>query len=162
MIAERRECMLFWIVVTGIIGLMLLIAEALIPGFGIFGIVGSIVTLGAMVMAGMKYGFEVFLIMLVAFILLSLIFVRIIKTKRVYDKFVLKDVLNTKDFDESILQGMEGKKGITVTTIQPYGKVEVEGKQIDVRSEGGYIEKNKSVEIVDVRGKTVIVKEIVL
>lgn len=154
--------MLFWIVVMGIIGLILLAAEALIPGFGIFGIAGGVITIGSMVMAGMKYGFEVFLIMVVAFVILSVAFVRILKTKKVYDKFVLKEVLNTKDFDESVLQGMEGKRGITVTTIQPYGKIEIEGKQIDVRSEGGYIEKNKSVEIVDVKGKTVIVKEIVL
>ena len=57
-------------------------------------------------------------------------------------------VLNTKDFDESILQDMQGKKGISITTIQPYGKMEVEGIQIDVRSEGGYIEKNKMIEII--------------
>ena len=76
------------------------------------------------------------------------------------DKFVLKDVLNTQDFDESILQDMQGKQGITITTVQPYGKMEVEGKQIDVCSEGGYIEKNKIVQIVQIRGKIVVVKEV--
>ena len=34
--------MLLWIVILGIIGLMLVIAEAFIPGFGIFGIAGGI------------------------------------------------------------------------------------------------------------------------
>ena len=142
--------MLLWIIIIGIVGLVLLIAEALIPGFGIFGILGTMCILGSTVMAGIKYGFGVFLI-----------FVRVAQTKGVYDKFVLKEVLDTKDFDESVLQGMEGKKGVTVTTIQPYGKMEIEGKQIDVCSEGGYIEKNKSVEIVQVKGKTVVVKEVV-
>ncbi len=107
--------MLLWIVILGIIGLVLVIAEA---------------------------------------------FIRFAKTKKVYDKFVLNDVLNTKDFDESILQDMQGKKGISITTIQPYGKMEVEGIQIDVRSEGGYIEKNKMIEIIQVKGKTVVVKEV--
>ena len=72
----------------------------------------------------------------------------------------MNDVLNTKDFDETILQDMEGKKGMSITTIQPYGKMEVEGMQIDVCSEGGYIEKNKMIEIIQVKGKTVVVKEV--
>ena len=55
---------------------------------------------------------------------------------------------------------MQGKKGMSITTIQPYGKMEVEGIQIDVCSEGGYIEKNKMIEIIQVKGKTVVVKEV--
>ena len=139
--------MLIWIVMLGIIGLALVIAEAFIPGFGIFGIAGSIALISSTVIAGIKYGFAVFLIMIAAFIILLLLFIRFAKTKKVYDKFVLNDVLNTKDFDETILQDMEGKKGMSITTIQPYGKMEVEGMQIDVCSEG-------------VKGKTVVVKEV--
>ena len=119
--------MLLWIVILGIIGLVLVIAEAFIPGFGIFGIAGSIALISSTVIAGIKYGFGVFLIMVATFI---------------------------------ILQDMQAKKGISITTIQPYGKMEVEGIQIDVRSEGGYIEKNKMIEIIQVKGKTVVVKEV--
>ncbi len=150
--------MLVWIVMLGIIGLILLMAEALIPGFGIFGIIGGACMLGSTAMAGIKYGFGVFLMMIAAFIVLLLLFISVAKKKK--DKFVLKDVLNTQDFDESILQDMQGKQGITITTVQPYGKMEVEGKQIDVCSEGGYIEKNKIVQIVQIRGKIVVVKEV--
>lgn len=150
--------MLVWIIMLGIIGLILLMAEALIPGFGIFGLIGGACMLGSTIMAGMKYGFGVFLIMIAAFIILLLLFIFFANRKK--DKFILTDVLNTKDFDESILQDMQGKQGITVTTVQPYGKMEVEGKQIDVCSEGGYIEKNKMVQIVQIKGKTVVVKEV--
>ncbi len=150
--------MLVWIVMLGIIGLILLMAEALIPGFGIFGIIGGACMLGSTAMAGIKYGFGVFLMMIAAFIVLLLLFISVANKKK--DKFVLKDVLNTQDFDESILQDMQGKQGITITTVQPYGKMEVEGKQIDVCSEGGYIEKNKIVQIVQIRGKIVVVKEV--
>lgn len=150
--------MLVWIVMLGIIGLILLMAEALIPGFGIFGIIGGACMLGSTAMAGIKYGFGVFLMMIAAFIVLLLLFISVANRKK--DKFVLKDVLNTQNFDESILQDMQGKQGITITTVQPYGKMEVEGKQIDVCSEGGYIEKNKIVQIVQIRGKIVVVKEV--
>ena len=109
--------MLVWIVMLGIIGLILLMAEALIPGFGIFGIIGGACMLGSTAMAGIKYGFGVFLMMIAAFIVLLLLFISVANKKK--DKFVLKDVLNTQDFDESILQDMQGKQGITITTVQP-------------------------------------------
>lgn len=152
--------MLLWIIIVGIIGLILLIAEALIPGFGVFGIAGSVLLFGSIVAAGIQYGFAVFLIMIAFAAILILLFIRFAKTKKIYDKVVLKDSLNTKDFDESILQGIEGEKGITITTVQPYGKIQIDNKQIDVCSEGGYIEKNKMVEVIRVTGKTVVVKEI--
>ena len=71
----------------------------------------------------------------------------------------MNDTLKTRDFDVTILQGLEGKQGITLTTLQPYGTIEVEGKQIDVTSNEGYIE-NTIVRIVQVKGKTVIVKKV--
>ena len=67
--------MLVWIVMLGIIGLILLMAEALIPGFGIFGIIGGACMLGSTAMAGIKYGFGVFLMMIAAFIVLLLLFI---------------------------------------------------------------------------------------
>ena len=73
---------------------------------------------------------------------------------------ILQDVLKAKDFDETLLQDLEGKQGITLTTLQPYGVIEVEGKKIDVTSNEGYIDKNKTVQVIQVKGKTVTVKQI--
>lgn len=49
---------------------------------------------------------------------------------------------------------------LTLTTLQPYGVIEVESKQIDVTSNEGYIDKNQAVQIIQVKEKTVIVKKI--
>ena len=139
-------------------GLLLLLMEVILPGFGIFGISGSIALILSFTLTNIQYGFNVFLMMF----LVSLFFIAIIIyiAKRKKDKFVLNNTLKTQGFDVTILQGLEGKQGITLTTFQPYGTIEVEGKQIDVTSNEGYIEKNTIVQIVQVKGKTVIVKKV--
>lgn len=139
-------------------GLLLLLMEVILPGFGIFGISGSIALILSFTLTNIQYGFNVFLMMF----LVSLFFIAIIIyiAKRKKDKFVLNNTLKTQGFDVTILQGLEGKQGITLTTLQPYGTIEVEGKQIDVTSNEGYIEKNTIVQIVQVKGKTVIVKKV--
>lgn len=139
-------------------GLLLLLMEVILPVFGIFGISGSIALILSFTLTSIEYGFNVFLMMF----LVSLFFIAIIIyiAKRKKDKFVLNDTLKTQGFDVTILQGLEGKQGITLTTLQPYGTIEVEGKQIDVTSNEGYIEKNTIVQIVQLKGKTVIVKKV--
>ena len=101
--------MLVWIVILGIIGLMLVIAEAFIPGFGIFGIAGGIALISSTVIAGIKYGFGVFLIMIATFIILLLLFVLFAKTKKLYDKFVLNNLLNN---DNKLLEMKQNIKKI--------------------------------------------------
>ncbi len=146
------------LILLTLMGLLLLLMEVILPGFGIFGISGSIALILSFTLTNIQYGFNVFLMMF----LVSLFFIAIIIyiAKRKKDKFVLNNTLKTQGFDVTILQGLEGKQGITLTTLQPYGTIEVEGKQIDVTSNEGYIEKNTIVQIVQVKGKTVIVKKV--
>ena len=132
--------------------------EVILPGFGIFGISGSIALILSFTLTNIQYGFNVFLMMFLVSLFFIAIIIYIAKCKK--DKFVLNNTLKTQGFDVTILQGLEGKQGITLTTLQPYGTIEVEGKQIDVTSNEGYIEKNTIVQIVQVKGKTVIVKKV--
>ncbi len=146
------------LILLTLMGLLLLLMEVILPGFGIFGISGSIALILSFTLTNIQYGFNAFLMMF----LVSLFFIAIIIyiAKRKKDKFVLNDTLKTQDFDVTILQGLEGKQGITLTTLQPYGTIEVEEKQIDVTSNEGYIEKNTIIQIVQLKGKTVIVKKV--
>ena len=139
-------------------GLLLLLMEVILPGVGVFGISGSITLILSFTLTSIKYGFNVFLIMLILSLFFIVFIIYIAKRKK--DKFVLNDTLKTQDFDVTVLQGIEEKQGITITTLQPYGTIKVEGKQIDVTSNEGYIEKNTIVQIVQVKGKTVIVKKV--
>lgn len=141
-----------------IAGVLLLVMEILISGFGLFGISGSIALILSITLTSVKYGFAALAILLFVSLLFAILFFHFITSKK--EKFILHDTLKTKDFDETTLQYLEGKQGITLTTLQPYGVIEVEGKEIDVTSNEGYIDKNQIVQVIQVKGKAVTVKKI--
>ena len=139
-------------------GVLLLVMEILISGFGLFGFSGSIALILSLTLTTVKYGFTALFALLVISLLFAFFLIHFLKSKK--EKLILQDVLKAKDFDETLLQGLEGKQGITLTTLQPYGIIEVEGKKIDVTSNEGYIDKNRAVQVIQVKGKTVTVKQI--
>jgi len=141
-----------------LIGVLLIVMEILLPGLGLFGFSGSIALILSLTLTTIKYGFTALLVLLFVSLLFAFLFIHFLKSKK--EKLILHDTITTKDFDETTLQGLEGKQGITLTTLQPYGMIEVEGKKIDVTSNEGYIDKNKTVQIIQVKCKTVIVKQI--
>ena len=99
-----------------------------------------------------------FLIMLVAVVAVFFAMVFLAKQSGLYNKIVLKDKQEAKDFDENVLQGLLGQTGVTHSTLRPFGVAEIDGKMIDVCSQGDFIDRDEKVQVVQITGKTVIVK----
>lgn len=147
-----------WIVVLAILGLVMLFAEILMPGFGLFGILGSISLLGSLVLTYKLYGMVTFLIMLLVAVIVFFAMVVFAKKSGLYNKVVLSDKQEAQDFDESVLQGLLGQVGLTQSTLRPFGVAEFDGKMIDVCSQGDFIDRDVKVQVVQITGKTVTVK----
>lgn len=151
--------MLAWIVILCLIGLVLVFAEMLIPGFGIFGILGGVFLVGTALLVAKIYGMISFLwtvaILIAVFILLLLI----VKKSGIYQKVILKDKQEAQDFDESILQDLKGQVGMTTSTLRPYGTAEFGDKTVDVCSDGDFIDRDEQVIVTQIKGKTVKVKK---
>lgn len=147
-----------WMIVLAILGLVMVFAEILMPGFGLFGILGSISLLGSLVLTYRLYGTITFLIMLIALVIIFFAMVFFAKKSGLYNKVVLKDRQETKDFDESVLQGLLGQVGTTQSTLRPFGVAEFDGKKVDVCSEGDFIDRGTKVQVVQITGKIVTVK----
>ena len=70
----------------------------------------------------------------------------------------------TQGTDEGFVAGPEGiaalagKKGRSVTVLRPAGLVEIEGRKVDVVTEGEMIEPGTAVEVLRVEGNRVIVR----
>lgn len=65
--------------------------------------------------------------------------------------------------DDSVIAGLEklrGRYGKTVSPMRPAGVVEIDGRRIDAMSEGRMIDENVWVRCLDIRGGTVIVREV--
>lgn len=150
--------MLPWIITIAMLGLLLLFVEILMPGFGLFGILGSIALLGSLVAAFKIYGFVVFLAMLAVAVAVFFAMIVFAKKSGLYNKVVLRDRQEAKGYDEAPLQGLLGKVGITQTELKPFGVAEIDGKLVDVCSTGDFIDRGIKVQVVQISGKTVTVK----
>ena len=146
---KEVEEMFPWIVVLAVLGLVMIFAEILMPGFGLF---------GSLALTFKIYGLILFLIMLVAVVVVFFAMVFLAKQSGLYNKIVLKDKQEAKDFDENALQGLLGQTGVTHSTLRPFGVAEIDGKMIDVCSQGDFIDRDEKVQVVQITGKTVIVK----
>ena len=109
---KEVEEMFPWIVVLAVLGLVMLFAEILMPGFGLFGILGTISLFGSLALTFKIYGLILFLIMLVAVVAVFFAMVFLAKQSGLYNKIVLKDKQEAKDFDENVLQGLLGQTGV--------------------------------------------------
>ncbi|MGN0135775.1 NfeD family protein [Anaerotignum sp.] len=147
-----------WIVVLAILGLVMIFAEILMPGFGLFGILGSVSLFCSLILTYKLYGMVAFIIMLAAGVVIFFAMVIFAKKSGLYNKVVLKDRQEAKDFDESALQGLLGQVGLTHSTLRPFGVAEFDGKMIDVCSQGDFIDRGEKVQVVQITGKTVTVK----
>jgi membrane-bound serine protease (ClpP class) len=55
------------------------------------------------------------------------------------------------------LEALVGKEGVAVTPLRPSGTATIEGERINVVTEGGFVERNSKIVVVEVEGNRVVV-----
>lgn len=147
-----------------VMGIVLLLTEALMPGFGVAGISGVILTIVSIALIASNF-YQVMLILVATIALTILIVVALYKMG--YGRRYLKSII--LDTEQKNNEGyvsttnnkkLLGMKGIVVTPLRTAGTILLDGKKIDAVSEGEYIEKDKEVEVIKVEGSRVVVREV--
>lgn len=147
-----------------IIGIILLLVEALLPSFGIIGIAGIISVISGVVMAANNT--ENAMISLGIAMLISIIIVAVVawyfKHKGIWNKFVLKEQTSTETgyVSQPSQEHLVGKIGITVTPLRPAGIAMIDDERIDVVSGGEFIGADVSIKVILVEGTRVVVRQI--
>ncbi len=146
------------IIVVLVIGLLLLFTEvAVVPGFGVAGVLG-VLALGAGAVAawtelgplwgGVTGGVSV------AAAVLMLIW---LPKSRAGRKMVLEhsqaDAVSQRNRRDLV-----GQRGVTVTPLRPVGRVRLGSTEVDVMTEGEYIDSHQEVEVMIVEGARVVVR----
>ena len=144
-------------------GVSLLVVEVFVPGFGLPGVSGLILTVIGVVITWRNYGpvagLAVTLIALaLAGIAISVSIKSAANGKLSRSALILNDVTPTVDHEES--DALLGKSVKTVTVLNPVGFAEFDGVRLNVVTEGSYLEKDKPVQVTKVEGNKIIVKEI--
>lgn len=146
-----------------ILGLLLLLVEAMAPGFGVAGISGIVCVLASIVMISSSF-LEAMLILIATTAILVLIVIGLYKMG--YGRgYIRKLILNTEQKNEEGYTGAQdyskylGMNGVVVTPLRSAGTVLLDGKRVDAVSEGEFIQKDEEVEVIKVEGYRVVVRK---
>ena len=117
-----------------VIGIMLLLVEIVIPGFGIVGLSGLGSIIAAIVLSAetTQAGFQILVWSLILTVIVVMISFRYLKRSSAWSQIILtfsetkeRGYVGPTDFSALV-----GKEGITLTTLRPSGAMEIEGKRI--------------------------------
>ncbi|SMG28482.1 membrane-bound serine protease (ClpP class) [Marivirga sericea] len=166
-----------WEILAFIIGLILIAIEVfIIPGFGIFGILGLILSLGSLVF--MMLNNEVFDFEFVpsenitrallttltglfgSIILMFFGGVRLTNSD-FFKRVALQGVqASTEGYSSRFIKaGLAGKTGTVFSVLRPSGKVEIEGELYDANTRGEYLDQGEKIVVVDESGTSLKVKK---
>ncbi len=146
------------IVAVLVLGLVLLFAEvAIVPGFGVAGILG-VLALGAGAVAawtelGSFWGGITLAFSLVAAGAMLIWLPKSRAARRMVLEHSQAEATSQEDRTHLL-----GRRGTTVTPLRPIGRVRFGREEVDVVTEGEYIDMNQEVEVVTVEGARVVVR----
>jgi membrane-bound ClpP family serine protease len=147
-----------------IFGLALVFFEIFIPGFGAPGIFGvGLLALGIIMTARTLAEGLILVLILLAIIGIGIIFLFKSVTQGRLAKSLILNQSSTKAAGFSgtaDLSAFLDHKGIAHTTLHPAGTADFDGVKVDVVSEGEFIGRGATVQVIKVEGRRVLVKQI--
>ncbi len=146
------------------LGLLLLLAEAFIPGFGVAGISGVVLMVIGIIMTA-RTAFEAVVMVIILLLIVALgiwIILRSAKKGKLAKKLILWSAAKHEDgfrtsADTSTLVGLEG---VALTVLRPAGSGDFSGQRLDVVTDGTFIESGTRIRIVRTEGRRIVVKAI--
>jgi len=153
-------------------GIIMLTLEVLvIPGFGFAGVAGIALIIASLYlslvgrlpqMSDYSTATGTIAAAFALTILGTALLVRFIPRTAIFDKIVLSTEersdrgFASAESDSSLI----GNIGITQSDLRPAGKIQIDGKRIDVVSEGDFIASGEKVKVIEVRGSRIVVKKV--
>ena len=168
-----------WEIIIFFAGVLLIAAEIfVIPGFGVAGISGLILTLGSLILVMLNNDTFDF-----SFVQVDDIFIAVATTlaglmgsivimfmagarltnSRFFSRIALQDIQDqTEGYTSSFYKSksMVGKKGTAYTILRPSGRVEIAGEIYDAYTRGNYIEAGVEIEVISDEGTSLKVREV--
>ena len=149
-------------IVLFLLGIILIAIEMFQPGFGFFGGLGvvSLIVCIFVTARTVMEGIILTAIFFVIFLIFLTLFFAFFKG-RLPKTMILRDSESVELGYSGVenMRDMVGKKGTVITVCRPAGTVDFDGMRLDVVSRGEFIEKGKTVEVIEVEGRRIVIKE---
>lgn len=140
------------------VGLILIAIEVLvIPGFGAVGVIGGSIMVGAVYVAYVYVGSTWGLLSLLGGIGAAGLLLWLLPKTKAAKAMILTEAI-TSDASDPTLHALKGAVGVAASVLRPAGKMNIDGRIVDVVAEAGYIERGTTVRVVQVEGVRVIVE----
>jgi membrane-bound serine protease (ClpP class) len=144
-------------IILQVMGTIAILAELLIPSFGLL----TVAALGF-------FGYSYFLVYqhspvaIVFLVLINLIsipatLIFVVKRLKFYKTTTLNDTIESAAFISPV---KINETGVAITDLRPAGTAQINGKHIDVYSEGNYIKKGAKVKVISTENAGVKVAEV--
>ncbi len=150
------------IIILIILGILLFVIEfLLVPGITVAGIGGLVLNVLGVYKAFNDYGTTVGIWVLIGTILLSIFVIVFSLRARTWRKLMLKTNIEgnvSADFTDDQIKA--GDQGEALTRLAPMGKIRVKDFVSEAKSMHGYIDEHCKIEVVSVKGTSIIVKPI--
>ena len=152
------------IIICVLAGVILLIVEAFMPGFGVPGISGIILLLAGVAMTWYEYGAMVGLGTTVAVLALVGVAISVSLKSASSGRLSKSDLIlndtETPPSENADMQLLAGKEGVVKNTLRPVGTAEFDCGKLHVTSDGEYVSEGQKVRIVRVEGTQIFVNKI--
>lgn len=147
-----------------IAGMLLIMLEVVVPGFGLPGISGIILLgLGILAVTDSLILSAIYLIIgLLVSILLGVILASWLKRSGRLDNIVLDSKLDREAgyIPGEAMDKYLNKEGRARTNLRPSGFIEIEGQRLDAITSGEYISKDEKVVVYKIEGSKILVRRV--
>lgn len=147
-----------------IVGFVLVAIEIfVIPGINLVGFAGGLAILYGLYYAFVHLGPQAAGLCLFASLLLGGILLRILLKTRSWHRLILDSKEDTKEGFRSTdphLESLLGKSGTALSPLRPAGIALIEGEKVDVVTEGTLIPRDARIQVIEVEGNRVVVRQV--
>lgn len=154
-----NDVMLLIVLLTA--GILLIGAEIFVPG-AVLGTVGALALGGAVIVGfgiSQTVGFYVLFGVVVVTALTVWVWIKYFPRSSIGRQMTLsRDGQDFKAADSR--ENLVGKRGVAHSELRPAGYALVEGRRVDVVTEGGLIDAGEAIEVIKARGSRVVVRKV--
>lgn len=147
------------IIILAALSLVLGLLEIFIlPGFGFAGIGSIVCAVVDAILIYNAYGFSWTCIAVVVAILLLVLMLYIVANSRTFDRMSLNTSIDSTNATTEQLSVKVGNEGRAITRLALVGNAEIEGKQVEVKSSGEFINSGTPIRVIKVDKAQIIVE----
>ena len=130
----------------------------ILPGFGFAGIGSIVCAVVDAILIYNAYGFSWACIAVVVAILLLVLMLYIVANSRTFDRMSLKTSIDSTNATTEQLSVKVGNEGRAITRLALVGNAQIEGKQVEVKSSGEFINSGTPIRVIKVDKAQIIVE----